>query len=122
MDRRKELQQQAKEIKTEAGVYQIKNQVNGKVYVESTMNLRTINGREMALDMGSHRNRRLQADWTAFGKENFTIEPLEVLKIKENAGAYYDPKDDLKKLYEQWMERLQPYGERGYHDAREAGK
>lgn len=115
MNRRKELQQQAKEIKTEAGIYQVRNTVNGKVYVDSTMNLRTINGQQFMLDMGSHRNRKLQAEWSAFGKEAFVIEVLEVMKIKEDAGAYYDPRDDLKKLLESWMNRLQPYGEQGYH-------
>jgi len=117
MNRRKELQQQAKEIKIEAGIYQVRNKVNGKVFIESSMNLKTINGQEFMLDMGSHRNRKLQEEWKAFGKEAFVIEVLEVMKIKEGAGAFYDPKDDLKKLHAEWLERIQPFGENGYHEA-----
>jgi hypothetical protein len=29
----------------------------------------------------------------------------------------YDPRDDLRALEALWLDRLQPYGERGYHTA-----
>ena len=80
MNRRKELQEQAKEIKTEAGIYQIRNERNGKVYLDSTLNLKTINGQKFMLQMGSHLNKQLQAEWNEYGDDAFTIEVLEVLK------------------------------------------
>lgn len=113
MNRRKELQEQAKEVKTEAGVYQIRNERNGKVYIDSTPNLKTINGQQFMLQMGSHLNRRLQAEWNEYGESAFTIEVLEVMKKDDN--PYADPKDALAKCLESWFEKLEPYGDRGYH-------
>lgn len=113
MNRRKELQEQAKEVKTEAGVYQIRNERNGKVYIDSTLNLKTVNGQRFMLQMGSHLNRRLQAEWNEYGESAFVIEVLEVLKKDDNPFA--DPKDALAKCLNGWLEKLEPYGERGYH-------
>lgn len=113
MDRKRELKQQYKETKIEAGVYQIKNTKNNKVFIESTNNLKTINGREFMLKMGGHPSRELQQEWNTFGAEAFVFEVLETLP--EKPEGYYSVKDALKKLEEKWMEKLQPYGERGYH-------
>lgn len=113
MNRRKELQEQAKEVKTEAGVYQIRNERNGKVFIDSTLNLKTINGQQFMLQMGSHLNRRLQAEWNEYGENAFVIEVLEVLKKDDNPFA--DPKDALAKCLNRWFEKLEPYGDRGYH-------
>lgn len=60
MDRRAELKQLAKETKTEAGVYQIRNNRSGKVWIHSSRNVKTINGQRFMLDMGSHHNKQLQ--------------------------------------------------------------
>ncbi|TGE38930.1 DUF2087 domain-containing protein [Desulfosporosinus fructosivorans] len=113
MDRKQELKQQYKETKFEAGVYQIKNTKNDKVFIESTMNLKTINGKRFTLDMGSYQNKRLQNEWTEFGADAFNFEVLEILEIPE--VGYFDAKDALKKLREKWLTKLQPYGDRGYN-------
>ncbi|UJF35831.1 GIY-YIG nuclease family protein [Paenibacillus hexagrammi] len=113
MDRRKELQQQYKEMKTEAGVYQIRNTKNGKVWLSGTPNLKSINGKRISLNLGSFINKELQADWNAYGEIAFEFEVLEILKQKET--GYFDLKDELKKLEEKWMNDLQPYEDRGYH-------
>lgn len=113
VDRRKELQQQAKEIKVEAGVYQIKNTRNGKVMVESTRDLKTMQGRRFALELNSHPNKTLQREWNEFGADAFTFEVLEVLKKPET--GYFDEVGALKKLKRKWLEQLQPFGEKGYN-------
>lgn len=113
MDRKQELKRQYKETKFEAGVYQIKNTKNEKIFLESTMNLKTINGKRFTLDMGSYQNKLLQNEWTEFGAETFVFEVLEILEIPEE--GYFDAKDALKKLKEKWLDKLQPYGERGYN-------
>lgn len=117
VDRRKELQEQAKEIKTEAGVYCIRNNRNGKVLVESTPNLKKMNSLKMVLDLNSHMNRKLQQDWTALGEEAFAIEVLEKLKRPETGP--FDEKRELKKLKEKWLRELMPFGDRGYHSDKE---
>lgn len=114
MDRR-ELKRMAREQKTEAGVYAIRNTQNGKRWVESTRNLRTINGQRFQLDTGVHRNQALQQEWSQFGAEAFVFEVLEVLEREENESIYYDELDELKKLKAKWLEELHPFGERGYN-------
>ncbi|MEJ8548806.1 GIY-YIG nuclease family protein [Brevibacillus borstelensis] len=113
MNRKEELKQQYKEMKTEAGVYQIKNIKNNKILIESTRNLKTINGKKFQLKAGSHFNKQLQQDWNEYGEDAFVFEVLEVLKKKET--GYFDEADALKKLEQKWLDELQPYGDRGYN-------
>ncbi|HJV45865.1 MAG TPA: GIY-YIG nuclease family protein [Bacillota bacterium] len=113
MDRKKELKQQYKETTKEAGVYQIRNLKNEKVFIDSSMDLKTMNGKLFTLRNGGHYNRMLQADWNQFGEEAFVFEVLETLKQPEY--GYVDPKDELKKLEQKWLEIRQPYGECGYN-------
>ncbi|MGI6130230.1 MAG: DUF2087 domain-containing protein [bacterium] len=114
MDRKKELKLKYKEKEIPAVVYQIKNIKNQKIFVGSTMNFKSvINGQRFMLEMGSHRNQLLQQDWNEYGPEAFEFEVLETLKKKEE--PYFDVRDALAKLEEKWLDRLQPYGERGYN-------
>ncbi|RUL49607.1 MULTISPECIES: GIY-YIG nuclease family protein [Lysinibacillus] len=114
MDRKKELKQQYQEIEVIAGIYQIKNNTNGKVLVESTRNLKTINGVKFTLNNNTHFNKQLQAEWNEFGKDAFTIEVLEALK-KDESDPYFNEKESLKNLEQKWLDQLQPFGERGYN-------
>lgn len=113
MDRKKELKKQYMDMAIEGGVFQIRNVENGKIYVGTTKNFKTLNGQSFMLANGGHSNKSLQADWHAFGKDAFEIEILHTLKKKET--GFFDEKRELKKLEEQWMNDLQPYGERGYN-------
>jgi hypothetical protein len=113
INRRKELILQYKEMKIEAGVYQIKNTKNQKVFVAATVNLKTMNGKRMMLDGGAHKNKKLQEEWNKFGGEVFLLEVLEVLKEKKD--GFFDRTEELKKLEQKWLENIQPYGERGYN-------
>jgi hypothetical protein len=118
MDRKKELKQLYKETKTQAGIYQIKNIKNQKVLVVATPNLKTMNGKIVSLESGGgHRNTNLQKELIEFGKEAFVFEVLEVLETKED--GYFDFKDELKKLEKKWLDRLQPFGDRGYNEKKE---
>lgn len=111
MDRRKELKELAKEIKIEAGVYQVRNTKNGKILIEATPDLKTINGRRFGMERGSYPNKALEQELQELGAAAFAIEVLEILKEPET--GYFDRKDELKKLKKRWLERLQPFGEKG---------
>ncbi len=113
MDRKRLLKEQYKEIKIEAGIYQIRNIHNEKVYVDSTRNLKTLNGKRFGLKTGISFIDKLQKELIEFGSEAFVIEVLEVLEKKED--PYFDEKDALKKLKAKWLEKLQPFGDRGYN-------
>lgn len=41
------------------------------------------------------------------------FEVLEVLEKPDD--PFFDEKDALKKMQAQWLEKLQPYGDRGYN-------
>lgn len=110
--RRKELIEQYKEIKIYMGVIKITNIVNGKIFITTYPNLKnrwfTL---KMQLNTGRHANFELQKDWTELGEEAFTYEVIDEKEVKEDT----DTKWELKQMEEAWLEKLQPYGEKGYH-------
>lgn len=113
MDKKRELKQKYKEIPIEAGVYQIRNTQNQKILIASTRNLKTLNGKQTQLKSGFYLNKMLNEELQEFGAEAFVVEVLEVLEKQE--GAFFDEKDALKKLEAEWLDKLQPFGERGYN-------
>jgi hypothetical protein len=110
--KRKELLEEYKKIKTYMGVIQITNKASGKIYVASYPNLKnkwlTI---QAQLDMGRFVNAQLQQDWKELGPEAFTYEVLE----EKDAGEVTDRRWELKQMTKPWLEKLQPYGDRGYN-------
>ncbi|TDL60835.1 GIY-YIG nuclease family protein [Rhodococcus qingshengii] len=114
MDRKKELKQQFKETSVEAGIYQIKNRINNKILVGSTKNFKTLNGIKFMLETNGYTtNKDLQKEWNQYGKDTFIIDILE--KLKKNDKPYFNEKEALLALEEKWLEKLQPYGDRGYN-------
>ena len=65
------------------------------------------------LTIGSHRNEALQKEWNEYGAEKFIFEILEVVKAKEDPD--FNVRDELTLLEQIWLEKLQPFGERGYN-------
>ena len=116
MDRRAELKTAYKNRPKNMGVYQIRNLANGKIYIGSALNLDSrFNLFEMVSKYGGGwaGNTQLTKEMKEFGMENFVIEILD--QLKENDDPLYDYSEDLKTLEELWLEKLQPYGERGYN-------
>lgn len=114
MDRKKELKQQYKETSVEAGVYQIKNTINNKILVGSTKNFKTLNGIKFMLETNGYTtNKELQKEWNQYGKVAFRIDILEKMEKKDD--PYFNEKEALLTLEEKWLEKLQPFGERGYN-------
>ncbi|KJS16022.1 MAG: excinuclease ABC subunit C [Peptococcaceae bacterium BRH_c4b] len=114
LDKRKELKLAYKLNPPPKGVYQIKNRINGKIFIGSNMNLPgSRNSYRFQLNLKCHRNKALQEDWDLYGADAFTFDILETLKTEEI------PKDDwrdaLSALEDKWLNNLQPYGERGYN-------
>ncbi|MFC5471332.1 GIY-YIG nuclease family protein [Cohnella suwonensis] len=111
-NKRKELLETFKQIKIYMGVIQIKNKTNGKIYVASYQNLKnkwlTI---QAQLDMGRFANLELQKDWKEHGAGAFEYEVLEQKEIDDIT----DMKWELKVVLKPWLERLRPYGDKGYN-------
>ena len=99
MDKR-ELKRQYKETPTAAGVYRVWNKKDDRALVGASINAPAMLNRQRAqLKMGLHPNPELQNDWNVLGEEAFAFEVL----------------DTLTPLEELWLERLAPYGARGYN-------
>lgn len=98
------------------GIYQIRNLVNGKVWINSSVNLPgSFNGDLVKLNGGPHHpSRSLLAEWKEFGESNFVFEILEEVFPRSDPG--YDYKADLSFLKDLWLEKLEPYGEKGYNE------
>ncbi|MFJ7934694.1 DUF2087 domain-containing protein [Sporosarcina sp. NPDC096371] len=116
MDYKKELKLKAKEEKTRYGIFQIKNVANGKLFVGSTPNFKTLNGLKFSLNNGVSTQKELQADWNDYGKEQFEFVELVVVDEKDWQGI--SKKKILEKLLEKWLEELRPFGENGYNGSK----
>jgi hypothetical protein len=98
----------------EMGVYQIRNTSNGKIYVGSSQNLEgTRNSRLFQLRMGKIVfSKELQNDLNHYGAGCFEFSVLDVLSKPE-------PGDNVERLLSalelHWLNKLQPFGERGYN-------
>lgn len=117
MKSRKELKQDYRERERRAGVFQVKNIVNGKILLGSSLNLDgPLNAHKFTLTIGGHRNKALQNDWNTFGPEAFVFEILE--EVKPSDDPHFNLGDELTLLEEIWLEQLQPFGERSYNTDR----
>jgi len=111
---RKALIRRYKETPRPMGVFRVTNNVNGKSFVCSSADVNAMLNRQRAqLGFGSHPNRALQKDWNELGADAFEFVIVDTLKPSDEPG--YDPASDLQVLEELWLERLAPYGERGYN-------
>ena len=111
---KKELKREYKNRKKQAGVFQVKNTVNGKVLLGSSLNLEgPLNGHKFMLTIGAHRNKVLQDEWNEYGPDKFVFEILEVVKTKDDPN--FKLSDELTLLEQIWLEKLQPFGVRGYN-------
>jgi group I intron endonuclease len=111
---KKELNREYLERVKPAGVFQIKNTVNGKILLGSSLNLEgPLNKHKFMLKIGSHKNKALLEDWKQYGEEQFAFEILEVVDVKDDPN--FNLKDELTLLEEIWLEKLNPFGEKGYN-------
>lgn len=114
MKTKEELKAAYNNIKPRIGVFQIRNTINGKIYIEASTNLDKIwNRHRVELNFGNHRNASLQKEWNAFGEANFTYEILSEMKQEENATVDYSK--EAKQLAKMFIDELQPFGDKGYH-------
>ena len=110
---KKELKNQYKETKFPMGVFQIKNQFNGKILLDSGLNMPAKWKRHLTeLKFGSHRNKVLQQEWKQFGATAFVYEVVAELEYKDPMEDYGKEVAVLEAMY---LEELAPFGEKGYH-------
>lgn len=111
---RQELIREYKERKKPAGIFQVRNTVNGKILLGSSLNLEgPLNSHKFMLTIGKHRNEALQKDWNEFGGDKFVFETLEVVTVKDDPD--FNLEDELTLLEQIWIEKLQPFSGQGYN-------
>ena len=114
MKTRKELKEEYKKMKFKMGVYQIRNIINGKIYISSTLDLNAAwNSQKFQLNFGSHKNEELQKEWKEYGEENFVYEIVDELKHIEDKEMNYN--EEIKVFEKMFIEELQPFDNRGYN-------
>jgi group I intron endonuclease len=112
---RKEVVSKYKQTLQPMGIYQIKNLKNGKLLIGNSKNLQArLNRHKFQLELGSHPNKELQRDFTETGGDTFLFEVLDYLEPKTDSDS--DHSEELTMLETMWLEKLQPYDEKGYNN------
>lgn len=105
-DRKKELQAEYKQMKTDMGILAIINKSSGRHFLEAASNLKgKLNSNRFQLNTGAHRHRELQKDWKLLGEDGFAITVLEKLDYDEDESKT-DYSDELELLKLMWIEKL----------------
>jgi hypothetical protein len=113
---RKQLVRQYKDRRPTMGIFQVRNTVSGKVLIRASTDVPAMLNRQRAqLKLRAHGNRALQADWDTLGDQAFTFDLLDTLPTTDAPAG--DPRADLQLLEAMWLEKLTPWGDRGYHRA-----
>ena len=111
---KKDIKRGYKERKKPAGIFQVRNTVNGKVLLGSSLNLDgLLNSQKFKLSIGGHRNKVLQKEWNEYGPDKFVFEIVEV--VQDNGDPDFSLNDELTFLEQVWLEKLQPFSEQGYN-------
>ncbi|MBL0175641.1 MAG: GIY-YIG nuclease family protein [Ignavibacteria bacterium] len=114
MSDRSELKREYKNKPVVAGVFRILNTRNGKSFLSSSLNLQgVLNKHKFTLTLGSHMNDGLQEDFHLHGSDAFVFEILETLPVHEDPK--HDYSEDLAILELIWVDKLEPFGEKGYN-------
>lgn len=104
---------QYKENPRPAGVFGVRNTAENVLLLGVSADLPgMLNRQRFQLEMGSHPDKALQADWVRLGPDAFVIEVLDELEMPKEPG--HDPRDDLATLRDMWLDRMKREGQALY--------
>ncbi len=117
MDRKQAIRDYKRTIQP-MGIVRIRNLENGRSFIMRSANTPgTLNRLRFQLENGAFTmSPELCRDWKELGAEHFAFEVLDELKAVEDPEHDYEA--DLEALEELWMDKLEPYGDKGYHSPR----
>ena len=111
---RAELKREYKNHPPPMGIFQITNIQNGKIFIDSSLNLPgVINRYKFQLRFLGQPNKELQADWDTYGEDAFEFEIID--ELDPDTVSSKDYARELLTLKEMWLEKLSPFGEQGYN-------
>lgn len=92
-----EMKATSKNHKPTLGIYSIKNLVNNKIYVGSSIDLYTRYFQHKSdLNKGIHKNKHLQNAWNKYGSNNFSFSIIEIVRNET----------ELLKREQFWIDKL----------------
>jgi len=105
-NRKKELQEKYKNLKTEMGIYMIRSQESSRIFLGYSQDLKSIiNRHKFSIDFGKHHFGPLQEELSKYGGASFEIKKLEVLDYDEDESKT-DYSEELDLLLEIWKEKF----------------
>ncbi len=110
----KQLKKDYQQNRRPMGILLIRNNRSDKVFLVSSPDLPgAINRHKFQLNAGGHLNKQLQADWNQLGSDAFAFEIVD--ELAPDPGLKLDYRGELTSLEDLWLEKLQPFGDRGYN-------
>jgi hypothetical protein len=102
------------------GVFLIRNISNGKIFVDSSMDLDGMRNRIAFMKQTTLNSiSALQQDWVKCGGDSFEFEEVDRIQpfdeVKGDDSELKSYKVEVEALLELWLEKLQPYGDKGYN-------
>ncbi len=115
MKTHKEMKLEYKLRKSKCGVFRIKNLINGKMYVAGSKDLEKIwNSERFKLNLGSHKNKRLQQEWKDYGESSFEFAILYEIPLKDDDNPK-NYEEDIKAYEELLIEEYDTRDSKGYN-------
>lgn len=106
MDRKKELKEQYKQMKSDMGLIAIINNETDEHYLIPSQDTKAMMNRiRFQLDLGGFKDKHVQRQWKELGEGSFTIKVLEKLEYDKDESKT-DYKEDLEVLKMMWEEKL----------------
>jgi hypothetical protein len=103
--RRRDIAREYKERKVPIGIFSLRCEPTGETWIGSSRNLDgAANSALLGLRMGSHRNKAMQAAWTAHGGDAFVYAVVETL---EEDLSPVGKEDWLKARLRHWIAALE---------------
>jgi hypothetical protein len=96
------------------GVYVIRNRMNGRVFVNGSMNLPgAMNRDRFELKLRAHRNKKLLQEWLEYGPDSFAFEVVDTIRRRDDPE--YDYRAELDSLLQMWRDEFQCSSQGGYN-------
>jgi len=118
--KRKDLTASYRQSVRPMGIYQIRNLDNGKIFVARSTDLEAARNRHhFVTTMERPPIPELLAEWKIYGGRRFVFEVLDQFTPTDEAAtgeaAMERYRRELDDLLDLWLEKLQPYGDKGYN-------
>lgn len=121
MTTNKMLKQQYLQTSSRAGVYAIRNCINGRALVAGSSNAEgALNRHRFELQRGGHRNPRLAQDWAEHGEAAFCFDVLDMVAPSDDPA--FNAARELAALVSLWRQEIACDGDQGYELAAGAAR